>query len=373
MKLHLAECYSSNYQFAEACELLEDILLKFPTDTFLQKRGLCSYAWNLYLLNESNANKSVELFQRAIKEYKSSLDSYQAHHYAVVLLKTNNKSAALSILDILENNQDKRELSTSLRYRYLKSEHRFEEALEAHESLVNIQNNVVRQTLEQPLIRSQRDYQIQAKELAEMSSIRFRERFHLALILFIVVLLSVVFMMHSFRKQAALKREQLIANVLEAQQMVQETSALNNGLVQELETVKRKYIASYKKQFQKTAALVENYYATSGKRNGRDLVYRQVMDLAASVGKDWESMRALERNVNIALDNAMSLYKEEFPDREREHYNLVCYYMAGFPASLIELFTGIPKNTIYSKKKRLVEDLEKSTAPHKDLFVLAIK
>ena len=47
--------------------------------------------------------------------------------------------------------------------------------------------------------------------------------------------------------------------------------------------------------------------------------------------------------------------------------------MAGLPASLIEMLTGIPRNTIYSKKKRLLEEIASGDKPHRILLMAAIK
>ena len=98
-----------------------------------------------------------------------------------------------------------------------------------------------------------------------------------------------------------------------------------------------------------------------------------MMDIAATFGNDQTRLSTLERDVNKALDNAMKWYRIEFPNRTRAHYAMVCYFMAGFTAPMIELLTSIPKNTLYSKKSRLLDEIRESSALHKDLFLLAIK
>lgn len=372
-KLQLADCYHGNHQFQEACDIYADILAKAPVDTFLQRRGLCSYAWSLYLLDHANASKAVALFEKAIKEYHAPLNAYRAHHYANTLLEAGRKDEAKSILHLLEQTPDNPELEMSLRYQILRSEGRINEALEVYEALVDIQNEVVRETLNQSLVRSQRDYHAQAEEMEKLASAHLKERLLFLCVLFIIILSSGTAFFYSYRNKAEEKKEELITNFLEARQIIEDISAKNTNLENELERSRQRYVKAYKKQFQKTAALVENYYSSSDKQNRRDIVYRQVMELATHVGNDRESMKALERNVNVALDNAMALYREECPGRDREHYDLVCYFMAGFPASLIELYTKMPRNTIYSKKRRLLAEIQDSTAPHKEFFLLVIK
>ena len=97
------------------------------------------------------------------------------------------------------------------------------------------------------------------------------------------------------------------------------------------------------------------------------------MDIAATIGFDQTRMSALERDINAALGNAMKWYREEYPNKEPGHYNMVCLFMAGFTMPLVEMMTHIPKNTLYSKKSRLLDEIRGGNAPHKELFLLAIK
>ena len=371
-KLHLASSYNANYQFDNAVKLYEEILPVTPTDTFTQRKGLMGYAWSLYLQDNEQAATSVSLFKRAINDYHAHMTLSQLHHYGVVLLKAGMREEAGSILQYLKQSK-REELYLDLQYRFFLADNKYKEAFDTMQSLLDYQNKVVMQTLDQSVIRSQRDYQEQAKALASMNAEHYKVRSWLLIAISLLILIAVFSIANSIWRQEKQKREQLLTDFIDVSRVLEETSQEKAGLEQELWQARQKYVSSYKKQFQTTAALVENYYATSGNKNGRDMVYRQVMDLATKVGNDRESMKALERNVNLALDNALTLYKDEFPGMGKDHYYLVCYFMAGFPAYLIELFTGIPQNTIYSKKRRLLEKIRNSTVEHRNLFLLTIE
>ena len=69
----------------------------------------------------------------------------------------------------------------------------------------------------------------------------------------------------------------------------------------------------------------------------------------------------------------MKWYRAEYSGNTPEHYNMVCLFMAGFSTPMVELLTRIPKNTLYSKKSRLLEEIRNGSALHKELFLLTIK
>jgi hypothetical protein len=192
-------------------------------------------------------------------------------------------------------------------------------------------------------------------------------------VLFLLLILLAV-SLYSARKirTTAKEKEELIDTIGKTVTLLQETEIKNTDLENSLQIVQKKYVSAYKKQFSKISTLIEKYYSTSGRKDSRDIIYRQVMDIAATIGNDQTRVGVLERDVNAALDNAMKWYRIEFPNRESAHYNMVCFFMAGFSTPMIELLTRIPKNTLYSKKSRLLDEIRRSSSNHKDLFILAI-
>jgi len=165
----------------------------------------------------------------------------------------------------------------------------------------------------------------------------------------------------------------MIGNLRSMATLLQESERKNSDLEENLLAVQMRYIAAYKKQFSKISSIIENYYTSSGMKNGRDMVYKQVMDIAATIGSDNARMKSLERDLDSIHGHAMELYRSEFPDKEEDHYRWVCLFMAGFTTPMLELLTKAPRNTIYSKKKRLLEEIKRSSALHKELFQMVIK
>ncbi len=372
-RLQLADCYVENRRFSDANGIYSSLVDLFPSDSALLRQVLPHFAWSLFLSGEEKASEALNVFQRAIKDYHSSLDCHNLHHYGMTLLSLGKEEAASAIIHELEVFTDYPELQHDLKFRLLKKRGDYKAALGEYELLTGRQNEVAREMMYSSLYKYQRDFQRLSLENTQLQFKVERERILIiqAIILLFVIIIGwfAVF----WWRRAKREKEQLVSSIEDMTISLAQYQEQNTHLEDELELVRQKYVGAYKKQFQKIASLVEYYRTTSGRKDGRDLVYKQVMELSSTVGKDRMSMRALERNINAALDNAMSLYREDFPKKSRDHYDLVCYFMAGFPASFIELLTGIPKNTLYSKKSRLLDELAASHSPYKDLLYRSIK
>lgn len=370
--VNLADCYIALHHYEKVINVYDSLIRNNPTDTVFLKKALFPYAWSIYLSDRGRVHESVDLFEKAIYSYKTHPNMYQYHHYGEMLLAQGRVKEAEHILSVLSKRDAPIELVKDLEYKLQKNAKNYQKALETYESLLNRQNEVAIEVMTQSLVRNQRDFLFLAKENAED---RLQWERHINVLIVIVFLLSalaVAILVGVWRKRIIDGHERLISSVEEAREELGKIVSQNKALENELEDARRKYVAAYKKQFQNITSLVEYYHSTSARKDGRDLVYKQVMELSTTVGKDRESMKALERSVNVALDNAMKHYREAFPNKDNNHYNLVCYLMAGFQGSLIEMLTGLPRNTVYSKKRRLLEKIKDSDCTHRDLFIRAL-
>lgn len=372
-KMQLADVFISNRQFSEAYHLFGSILPTAPADTFLQRRGLQNMAWSLFLWDSSRSDEALRLIQKALVEYKSGMDLKQLHHYGAILIENGHLDKAQAVIDKLGEYEESPELVASLQYRLHKRKGDYKSALEHYVSLLDYQNDFAREAMRQSVIKTQRDYYKKEGERASQELHWERERLVLTISVFSLFAVLAFLLVLFWRRRVYEKQEQLIMNINDAEQLLYLAQTRNTALEGELEDARKKYVAAYKKQFQKISSLVEYYHATSDKKDGRDMVYKQVMELSASVGKDRQSMKALERSVNTALDNAFTVYQQEYPGKSRDHYNLVCFFMAGFPASLISMLTGMPRNTIYSKKQRLLDSIRDGKSIYRELLLRSIQ
>ena len=260
-------------------------------------------------------------------------------------------------------------------YRYLidQEEGDYRKALQYVKNTMETEDSIARQTMEQSVIKTQREYQQKNRELYQARA-EMRKLFIIALVILLVLLvwIAITILLHINRRNNQ-KVAALVSAEEEVKSLLKQINQQNEDLSDQLSQTRKKYIAAYKKRFSKIAHLSETYYTTSGMKEGRDIVYREVSELASFIAKDAHTFRQLERNINSNLSNAMALYREEFPCLEEKEYRFVGYLMAGFPASTIALLTGLSTSNVYVKKMRLLASISSSDVPDKQHFIMVLE
>ncbi len=372
-KLQLGDAYHSINEYEKAFDIYQELFSTCPKDTFTMRRALIHGAFSYYMMHPEKADSAMRYYERALGDYKATLGPVEAAHYGEVACMAGNPQLTHHVVNQLKSSGLNPEQCAYLEYKLNIKENKPWDALTAVEEFLTQQDSVLRTSLEQSLIKSQRQYQEQMRQAAEKALYFSKWRAFICTLCLLLILLVVFLYYSQKRRIAAIEREQLIGSVGEAARLLQESEQKNSELEENLQAAQKRYVAAYKKQFSKISSIIENYYTTSGMKDGRDLVYKQVMNIAGTIGSDQTRMSALEREVNLALDNAMKWYREEFPDKGASHYHWVCLLMAGFTTPMLELLTKTPRNTLYSKKSRLLEEIRNSSAKHKDLFLMVIK
>lgn len=372
-QLQLADSYHSARDFDKAVTLFQHLISTCQDDGYTMRRALIHGAYSMYLANPERADSSMHYYERAINDYGAGMDIVEAAHYGEVACQVGNTQLAHQILDQLKTSPRHLEQRTYLEYKLKIKEGKPWEALKAAEDFHVYLDSVLVASLEQSLVKSQRNY-LEQQKLAAEHTLYLTKWIGAVCILCLFLLILIILLYYSRKHRiASMEREQLISSVGETVKLLHESEQKNSDLEQSLEIVQGRYIAAYKKQFSKISSIIANYYTSSGMKNGRDIVYKQVMDIAGTIGRDQTRMSVLERDVNGALDNAMKWYRIEFPDKSVNHYNMVCLFMAGFTTPMMEILTSTPRNTLYSKKSRLLDEIRDSTVEHKNLFLMVIK
>ena len=372
-KVQLADAYHAIKEFEKAIDVYQDLISTCQTDTVIMRRALIHVAYSMYLAHPERADSAMFFYNRALNEYGASLGTVEAAHFGEVAAMAGNTQLAHQIVEQLKLSGKHPEQRAYLEYKLLVKENKPLEALAATEEFLFYQDSVMVNALEQSLVKTQRDYQEQQKLATEHALIMSKKVGLVSVLCLLLALLALWLYYSRRRKIILLEREQMIDNLSTAAMLLQESERKNSALEGDLLAVQMRYIAAYKKQFSKISSLLENYYISSDKKNGRDIVYGQVMEIAATIGSRKAQMNALEKEINAVHGNAMKYYREEFSGKEADHYNLVCLFMAGFTTPMLELLTKTKRNTIYSRKKRLLEEIKDSSATHKDLYLMVIK
>ncbi len=369
-KRRLALDYIAIHDFASADSLLLGIIENDHADSSLVGRCILNYAWSLAL--QKKYPESLVYFEEGTSKYHTSMSLPQLEEYGVALYQTGQDEKADALRDRLKDIPSAKASFMLLSLQSCRKTGRYEEALELQRKLIQREDSIAVKTMEQSVIKTQREYQKQSKEIYRLESEKRKLTSIVFVFLSLLLILAFILTLRISQKSHRQKTERLMASQEEIKKMLVEAHERNSTLNDELELTRKQYVSAYKKRYSKIAHLSETYYLTSGSRDSREKVYREVRDLSSFITKDIKTYRQLEKNVNNNLSDAMLWFRKEYPDLEESTYRFVCYLMAGFPASTISLLTGLTPSNIYVRKNRLLEDIQSGSTEHRDLFLLVI-
>ena len=365
--------YLANQDFKGADSIFLSMASDKDADSLYRADGYFHFARSK-VLQEDYVNALI-LFETGITQYKGRLSREQAGAYAYSLYMNGRKDEGKALLARLAKDTSKQAEAVVSYYRYLidQEEGDYRKALQYVKNTMETEDSIARQTMEQSVIKTQREYQQKNRELYQaQAEMRKLSIVGLVILLVLLVWIAITILLYISRRNNQ-KVAALVSAEEEAKSLLKQINQQNEDLSDQLSQTRKKYIAAYKKRFSKIAHLSETYYTTSGMKDGRDIVYREVSELASFIAKDAHTFRQLERNINSNLSNAMALYREEFPGLEEKEYRFVGYLMAGFPASTIALLTGLSASNVYVKKMRLLASISSSDVPDKQHFVMVLE
>lgn len=357
--------------FSSADSLLLGMIHDKSVDSVLIGRCLLNYAWSQAL--QERFPEAVSFFEEGISTYHTPLSIPQMEEYGVALYHMGRVAEADALRDRLKKIPSARKSYLLLCLQSCKREGRFEEAFNYQRERMRLEDSVVVQTLEQSLIKSQRDYQQKNSEMFQLKATNRKLALIGIILLSGIAILSLLLCIIQVKRRHRLKEEKMLEMQDEIQMLLKDANERNTQLENQLALARKQYISSYKKRFSKIAHLSETYFRTSGSKEGRELVYREVRNLASFLTTDNRTYKRLEEDVNASLSGAMDWFRKEYVDLDEPDYHFVCYLMAGFPASTISLLTGLSPANVYVRKNRLLEDIRNNSPEHKDLFLLVLK
>ena len=257
-------------------------------------------------------------------------------------------------------------------------------ALQGYERLLIHQDSVVRISLQQPLIASQRDHYQSRLQVEEL---RNKQQRYLMGIAGVIVLMVAVVLGIYVRRFLRNKNRQLIEQIELADELrltvynkEQDIDKMSGELQAQRLTYDTKLHAMdqqisqlFRARYKLLDELSKTYYESTANKNEKDEVYKKVLREIRRLSVD-EEFAQLEDIINEYCDNVMAHIRAEFPKVfSKIDYHLLCCFYIGFSGKTISVFTGIEANQIPVYKQRLRSKISKSDAPNKQLMLDKMK
>ena len=258
------------------------------------------------------------------------------------------------------------------------------DALHSHEQLLAHQDSVVRITLQQPLIASQRDHYESRMKIEEL---RNKQQRYLMGIAGVIVLMVAVVLGIYVRRFLRNKNRQLIEQIELADELrltvynkEQDIDKMSGELQAQrltydtkLQAMNQQISQLFRARYELLDELSKTYYEGTASKNEKDKVYEKVLTEIERLSVD-EEFAQLEVIINEYCDNVMAHIRAELPKMfSKIDYHLLCCFYIGFSGKTISVFTGIEANQIPVYKQRLRSKISKSDAPNKQLMLDKMK
>lgn len=145
-----------------------------------------------------------------------------------------------------------------------------------------------------------------------------------------------------------------------------------NNLQNEQEVLQQQFAKGLQSRYQEMGELFKTVAGTNADNRPvkQGLLYEKVRKAMAAFLADENGKVLLEEQLNQSFDQLMAHFRTEFPGRSEDYYRFAAYLFAGFDKDTVTAFTGIhSRDAIYSRKKRLRQEISNSSVPHKAQFM----
>ena len=258
------------------------------------------------------------------------------------------------------------------------------DALRGYEQLLIHQDSVVRITLQQPLIASQRDHYETRLKVEELRNEQQRYLMMGAAVVALMVAVVLGIYVHRFLRSKNLQlmeqvelADELRLTVYSKEQdidkMSGELQAQRLAYDTKLHAQDQQISQLFRARYQLLDELSKTYYEGTANKSEKDKVYKKVLREIERLSVD-EEFAQLEGIINEYCDNVMACIRAELPKLfSKMDYHLLCCFYIGFSGKTISVFTGIEANQIPVYKQRLRSKISKSDAPNKQLMLDKMK
>lgn len=372
---HLASSYANCRRWEEAERTYHEYfeMPVYDSTSYVLRR--IKYAKDLLRFPENNPRLSLDVLNEILQSHPTfmTVEGYCIYAYACQLLGLS--SIADDILQQLEGLDKQHNVVKLWRYRIRREQGQYKQALEDLEESVLFQDSIVQLTLQQSLVKTQRDYfQSETTVLRNKHELDRQRLAFIVLVSFIII--GGLGLLYSRKKRSLDKRiEELAGLHYESQQMLDlqnlRTAEINSQLAEKeaaLLQLRKQFAAMYKAQYKTLNDLCSAYFSPI-KKDRKLLLYDEAMRQLEIIVNDDDSQKKFMSMVNSSLDNIIDKLRRDLPRHKEMDFRFLMYVIAGFDATTISNLTGYSIGNVYTKKNRLKGEISALSSEYRDFYL----
>lgn len=316
---------------------------------------------------DADPQKSADLFMSAVEDYGGtpSLSDYCAYAYAQEML--GNSAVTDGLFSQLESlGKNARQIDV-WRYRVLKHRGEYKDALSMLEQLIGFRDSTIIVTLNQSAVRARADYFQVKSELAEKDRrLQALSKWIIALLAIVLLLVSLVIHLHNKRKW--FRRVGEMASINDAVcRRLSEEQELSSAKDLALSNLRRKYVRSYKRQYNQLNDLCAEYWETAGSGREKERIYQRVKRIVSVI--DGCNQTKLEKMIDENLDGIMRKLRMDLPYATKNDFRFIALNILGFDAKTIARVMGYTVQSVYTKRVRLRSWISGLDSENRDFYL----
>lgn len=358
-KLRLSQAlYDLNF-VEESLVLLSELLNTPEVDSNIKLISTQTYA-SILAVESNEFQRVLELYNSVIEDSVDTFMSerdYWAMTYA--LYKSGDKESATDMMAGLEDTT-----ITAAYWKYLIYKDEYPElALSYLEEYVKYNDIEVSGALEQSLALSQRDYYASQAEISEYKADNARQMTWIVVLLSLFLLSLLYILIHVYIRRQRVIKEKYLAYINEINRQLQESKK------DDYPALKKKYLSLYRSKFETIGALCEQYSTSHDLVNAESSIYRKVVSLVDDFMNDCQNKEKFEAMLDEDLDGIMSNLRTEMPGLKEMDYMIFSLFVIGFDVTTISHILDVSMNTIYIRKSRIRQHINKLNPAHQSQFL----
>lgn len=369
--LRLAVAYNNDRKWDKAYEQFMQVL------PYAMKNEVLAFRFRLSLGSlllddprDYTPSDVLDLFEQA-RAFNASLPTEKYIDYGYALMLAGREKEAQHLWDSLDCAHPEGLMQLDYRrYSHLKGKGDAKRAMAYLERAVQLQDSVLRTQTSEMVSRSQRNHMeaLAGEERAEAERVRGLQRGILVGSVFLITLLIlagvIVFQTERSKRvesqQTLEDTRRLVSRLEEAEKKyltrIHTLTRDVRNTRSALESARSDYLYLFRSSYRRLGELFEaRYYAKS-----EVSLSKKVADILKTIDGGPGSNLQLLQFIEDKLDRPIMHLRQDIPDLKEEEIWLFCYLVIGYDASLISLLLDVGSiNTVYSRKKRLLERIKK--------------
>lgn len=369
----LAQGYSNLKDLDRADSLYQQLLQrKAQVSPNAYPRILADYA--LFMTNYTDKyEEAVSFFNESLNLTHGFSEINYWCAYAFALAQIGNAERSESIFRQLSVNAAETNAYKTWKSRTCALNHDYQTAYRLLSETSDIQTELLMKYLRQSVVKAQRDYYEAKKEKAEESNRMLRWGLILSVITFISLLVAAYLLIKRARERAKEKNRLLELENSSLQKAISSLSDQMTDMSLRQATLQREFTTHLQSSFREWGRLYKALYQEnkSNQLDIRDSVYFEACKAVSKLTGDAQGQKMLEDRLNELFDQVMTHYRADFPSRTESDYHFAAFVFAGFDASVLKIaFQTSSLSATYERKSRLKDSITKSSARHKEQYLL---